>query len=81
MSEPSTSSTSDSRGLAWLSEDGTIVLEIKIEDGLYENERTFLEFPPEAPEYEKIIAVVGPLTTDENRILTAGDVEAIFSDN
>ncbi len=81
MSDVSTPIEFRKPGLAWLSDNGDLVLEIQVDGPGSNDERLFLEYAPGDEMFERVQMVTGPLSADENRELSEQMIAEIFADN
>lgn len=67
LTEPETISEEDSVGLAWLADDGTMVLQLKVLMEGGRQDQIFVELEPTDPRFAKVLAHLGGLRYGENK--------------
>lgn len=80
MTESNRPDTLRNTGLLWLSDDGTLVIEVPLAANGSTQERMFFEYSPEDARFKKIAALVGLPAKDENLLLGEEMIALIFAE-
>ncbi|MBX9949763.1 MAG: hypothetical protein K2Y39_11405 [Candidatus Obscuribacterales bacterium] len=80
MTESNRPDTLRNTGLLWLSDDGTLVIEVPLAANGSTQERMFFEYSPEDARFKKIAALVGLPAQDENLLLGEEMIALIFAE-
>ena len=80
MTESNLPATLRSTGLLWLSDDGTLVIEVPLAANGSTQERMFFEYSPDDARFRKIAALIGLPAEGENVLLGEEMIALIFAE-
>jgi hypothetical protein len=80
MTESYQPDTLRNTGLLWLSDDGTLVVEVPLAANGSTQERMFFEYSPDDARFKKIAALIGLPAQDENLLLGEEMIALIFAE-
>jgi len=80
MTESNRPGTLRNTGLLWLSDDGTLVIEVPLAANGSPQERMFFEYSPDDARFKRIAALVGLPAEGENVLLGEEMIALIFAE-